>query len=92
MDFLEQLDFVNEQRNIKQAMRKSQKQLYFKSSVATRDNFSQMLQENPKILHISCHGLKLDLKRSYLDKEKNEKENCLVFEKENGEGDLIDSK
>ena len=73
-------------------MRKSNQQLFFKSSVATRDNFSQILQENPKILHISCHGLKVELKRNYLDKEKNEKENCLVFEKENGEGDLIDSK
>ena len=51
-----------------------------------------MLQENPRILHISCHGLKLDLKSVQYDKEKVEKENVLVFEKENGEGDLINSK
>ena len=51
-----------------------------------------MLQENPRILHISCHGLKLDLKRIQFDNERMEKENVLVFEKENGEGDLINSK
>ena len=93
MDFLPQLDFKNEQRNIKHLMKQSERKLAFKSDVATDSNFIQMLSENPKILHISCHGLKIELKTGfYRDKEKTEKENCLLFEKENGEGHLINSK
>ena len=52
-----------------------------------------MLSENPKILHISCHGLRIELKQGfYKDKDKIEKENCLLFEKENGEGHLMTAK
>ena len=93
MDFLPQLDFKNEQKNIKHLMKQSEKQLAFKSDVATDNNFIQMLSENPKILHIACHGLKIELKQGfYKGKEKIEKENCLLFEKENGEGHLVNSK
>ena len=65
----------------------------FKSSVATDRTFAEMMKENPRILHISCHGLNLTLKQGPVyDKELVEKENCLLFEKENGEGHLINSK
>ena len=65
----------------------------FKSSVATDRTFAEMMKENPRILHISCHGLNLTLKKGPVyDKELVEKENCLLFEKENGEGHLINSK
>ena len=50
-----------------------------------------MLSENPKILHISCHGLKIDVKNVVHDKEMIDKENCLLFEKPNGEGELMNS-
>ena len=50
-----------------------------------------MLKQNPKVLHISCHGLRIELKSSMYEKAKDEKENCLVFEKDNGEGDLVDA-
>ena len=51
-----------------------------------------MLNENPRILHISCHGLNLNLKTApTYDKDKAEKTNCLLFEKDNGEGHLMDS-
>ena len=50
-----------------------------------------MLSKNPKILHISCHGLKIELRHSTLIRDRAEKENCLIFEKENGEGQLVDA-
>ena len=91
MDFLAQLDFMKEQKNIKYMMKESHTQLAFKSTVATRYKFIQMLSQNPKILHISCHGLKIDLKQGSYERAREEKENCLIFEKENGEGELVDA-
>ena len=61
--------------------------------MATDKNFVDMMKENPRILHISCHGLNLTLKHGPVyDSERVEKETCLLFEKENGEGHLVNSK
>ena len=74
-------------------MKKSGDQLVFKGSVATDKNFIDMLGEEPRVLHISCHGLRVNLKAgAFFDKEQKEKENCLLFETPNGEGQLISSK
>ena len=52
-----------------------------------------MLNEDPKILHISCHGLRMNMKQGvFNDPEQKEKENCLLFETQRGEGHLISAK
>ena len=92
-DFLPQLNFLNEMKAIKRIMKKSRTELVFKGSVATDQNFIDMLNCEPRLLHISCHGLRVNLKQgAYVDTEKKEKENCLLFETSTGEGHLISSK
>ena len=92
-DWLTPLDFRTEKRTIKSIIKDSKKEINFKSSVATDKAFTEMMKENPRILHISCHGLNLTLKHGpNYDPEMVEKEHCLLFEKENGEGHLINSK
>ena len=54
----DQLDFVKEEKNIKEAIHESHKVIKFKSQVATHDNLSTILEEGTKILHISSHGLR----------------------------------
>ena len=74
-------------------MKETEQKLVFKGQVATIENFSQILSENPKILHISCHGLRLSEKRSTITKDDvNEIENFLAFETKSGEGELINYK
>ena len=36
----------------------------FKGCVATTDNFDEMMGASPKVLHISCHGLKVETTKS----------------------------
>ena len=91
-DFLPQLDFIGEAKKIKGIMKATEFSLAFKSSVATPGRLTEMLKESPRILHISCHGLNLTVKAGpTYDRDKAEKTNCLLFEKENGEGHLMDS-
>lgn len=73
-------------------MKESNQQLVFKSSVATRDRFKEMIGKEPKILHISCHGLNLPTKHAgmiHQAKDLEEQQNYLLFETENGEGELV---
>ena len=65
-----QLTFKTEKRYIKEAIRESHKAIKFKSKVATKENFSDMLRSGPRILHISCHGRINNIT----------KESCLLFE------------
>ena len=92
-DFLGQLDFKKEMKVIKNKMKESGYKLAFKGCVATTDNFIEMLGTSPKVLHISCHGLKIETTQftAYVDSEKKEKENCLLFETPTGESHLITS-
>ena len=83
---------------IKSELKKSGKSHVFKSSVATKDNFLEMLKSAPQILHISCHGQKknkLTGVTAFVDfetlKEQKEIENCLLFELESGEGNSVNS-
>ena len=52
-----------------------------------------MINKEPRVLHISCHGLKVSIKRIAFsfNPDAVEQENCLLFEKENGEGELVTS-
>ena len=88
-----QNNFLDEMKAIKSVMKESGQKLVFKSAVATRDKFKEMINKEPKVLHISCHGLKIPIKRIAFsfNPDAVEQENCLLFEKENGEGELVNS-
>lgn len=62
--------------------------------VATKNNFSQMLNKEPKVLHISCHGV--DNMTSTMDDnyeiDRKHDGKFLLFENDKGEGELISSK
>ena len=64
--------------------------LVFKSNVATKENFIDMLNREPRVLHISCHGISTNVFRNTINyKEHVENGNCLIFEKSTGEGELV---
>ena len=54
--------------------------------VATLDNFSDMLDLTPQVLHISCHGIEKKQGMSAYTKGEN---NFLLLEKKTGEGELV---
>ena len=74
------MDFTSEIKHIKGAIRDSAKAIKFKSKVATKENFADMLRAGPRILHISCHG-----------QVSKSNESCLVLEDKNepGKGVLV---
>ena len=47
---------MQEAKTIKQVLKKKGQNIQYMSMVATEENFSEMLQLKPLILHISCHG------------------------------------
>ena len=49
--------FQDEIEIIKQAVHESHQAITFKSKVATHSNFVEIINKQPRILHISCHGL-----------------------------------
>ena len=60
--FLDKLYFQDEEKNIIQAIGDSEREINFKSMVATKENLSEVLDKGPKILHISCHGIENNAK------------------------------
>ena len=62
----------------------------FKSMVATRKNLSEMLMEQPRILHISCHGVENNRETmgpfNYAYRDQG---NFLLLENLSGEGELV---
>ena len=68
----------------------SDQALIFKSNVATKDNFLDMLNKEPRVLHITCHGISTDAFRQTANYEEYAANgNCLLFETETGEGELV---
>ena len=52
-----------------------------------------MMNKNPRILHISCHGIKNCVNSMGVNFEDMKEEgNFLLFENQTGEGDLISTK
>ena len=49
--------FQDEIEKIKQAIQESSQAITFKSNVATPSSFVEIINKQPRILHISCHGL-----------------------------------
>ena len=67
------ISFKDELIRIKAEARLSKRQIAFRQEVAKLDTFDNMLALEPKILHISCHGVTTP-------------EEALLFEKPGGEG------
>ena len=68
-------------------MDESTLKLNFKSSVATEDNFIEMMGRTPQVLHISCHGLHIPARtKNFGYEDTMEEENFLLFETNTGEG------
>ena len=76
------LNFKKEEREIKKALRKSKSKVLYQSKVATRDNFEEILRKEPKILHISCHGIRTEVRRNMQanQEEAHEESHHLLFE------------
>ena len=51
------LDYKQEAKNIKDALRESGMQITYYRKVATTANFEETIRKQPKVLHISCHGV-----------------------------------
>ena len=84
---------MEEAKNIKNAIRDSKKKIVFKSMVATQSNLCEMLNKEPRILHISCHGIEnniLSMGANYM--ELKEEGNFLLLEGPTGEGELVSSR
>ena len=73
------LDFRKEADNIKEALQLSGKQVEFFSTVATRHSFEEMIRRAPRVLHISCHGIKMP----------DGVTSALLFENSYGAGELV---
>ena len=87
------ISFQEEVKNIKQAIRDSEKKIAFKSMVATISNFSEMLNKEPRILHISCHGIQNQERTMGVNyMEVKDEGNFLLLESQTGEGELVSSR
>ena len=62
----------------------------FKSNVATKDNFIDMMNKAPRVLHITCHGISTDAFKMMANYEEMiARGNCLLFETITGQGELV---
>ena len=86
------IQFNDEAKNIKQAIRESGKEIAFKSMVATQSNFVEMLNKEPRILHISCHGIENKERTMCNYTEVRQEGNFLLLESETGEGELVSAR
>ena len=84
------MNFVNEIKAIKKVMKQSGQELVFKSNVATKDNFIDMMNKGPRVLHITCHGISTDAFKMIENYEEMvARGNCLLFETTTGQGELV---
>ena len=81
------LKFQEEKKAIKEAIKLSDQKVRFKQSVATQNNFIEMIRMRPSCLHISCHGF--DNNETSMKLMREEEMRNLLFESENGDGKLI---
>ena len=73
-------------------MKESKREISFLRLVATKDNFEQMIRKEPKVLHISCHGIKIEARHQpmQLNCDGSRKEyHYLLFENSYGAGELV---
>ena len=87
------LHFAEEVRNIKHAIKNSKKRIVFKSMVATQANLCEMLNKEPRILHISCHGIEnSNISMGFNYMEYKDEGNFLLLENSTGEGELVSAR
>ena len=81
---------MKEAKAIKESIKYTGKAAKFLGMVATEENFDQMLRKDPKVLHISCHGIQNTKKTiSFsLQAEQNE-DTFLLFEGKEGDGRVL---
>ena|ERR1719438_95524 len=70
-------------------MKENKQHIIFKSMVATKQSFTEMLEIEPQILHISCHGIE---KEQGMNAHASGDNKFLLLEKETGEGELVSEK
>jgi hypothetical protein len=87
------LSYIAESKLIKAAAQQSGHHIRFLRQVATQANFIDMLSRKPKVLHISCHGIKntKDAIGASFEQYKQDGD-FLLFETEESEGELVSAK
>lgn len=87
------LDFLTESGTIKDALTESQQTINYQGKVATKENFELMIRKKPKVLHISCHGLRNEKHTMGLNYDSIKEEgHFLLFENSYGAGELVSAK
>lgn len=87
------LNFKAEADEIKKAIKKSGLQIVYQSKVATKINFEQTIRKNPKVIHISCHGIRLEIAKpqqmAISTEDVHLEGHYLLFENFQGAGELV---
>ena len=78
---VETLDYETECYKIVKDLKVANINISIQIEIATRENFLQIIQKSPKVLHVICHGVYSEEKKDY----------CLCFEDEKGHTDLVSS-
>ena len=87
------LNFQKEAEIIKEALKESGQKIIYQSKVATKDNFEQIINKEPRVLHISCHGIKNEVHTMRANFEDVRDEgHFLLFENSYGSGELVSAK
>lgn len=61
--------------------------------VASKENFELIIRKNPKVLHISCHGIRNEVHTMRLNyQDVREVGHFLLFENSFGAGELVSAK
>lgn len=85
-----QLDFLKESKTIKEALQDSEKEVVFRSKVATKNNFADVISLKPSVLHISCHGVRNNQQSMGQNYSSSQSVgHFLLFENIQGDGDLV---
>ena len=80
---IDPIHFSQEAASIKEAVAETSQKIIFQSMVATISNFSRILNQKPRVLHISCHGIANN------NQGKKEEGDYLLFEDPKGKGELV---
>ena len=85
-----ELGFKDEAKRIKNKAKESHKAIIFQKSVLTTSRLLDILKKEPSVIHISCHGLmnNRDNMGSKFE-ETRDQGNFLIFEKDQGESNLV---
>ena len=86
------ISFEREVKLIKNLAKQQNVGIMFKKSVATRRSFDEILANEPKIIHISCHGMQEKKAINPLLKSPRNTDNVvesLLFEGAAGKGEKI---